>query len=179
MSVVVPFRGDREAAAELLVALERLHLRDGDELVIADNSDEGVAAALASEPVRGVRAVAERSSYHARNAGARATAAGEWLLFMDADCVPATDLLDAYFIDALPADCGLVGGQISAARDQRGLLPRYARARNYLSQTDGLHGKTGSAAATANLLVRREAFDWWVGSSRGSGPVGTSICAGA
>ena len=159
MSVVVPFRGDREAAKEVVAALGRLRLHDGDELVIADNSDEGAIAALASEPMRVVRAVAERSSYHARNAGARAAGAGEWLLFVDADCVPEPDLLDAYFAEPLPADCGLVGGQISADRGQEGLLPRYARARNFLSQTEGLHGKAGSAAATANLLVRRQAFD--------------------
>jgi hypothetical protein len=38
-------------------------------------------------------------------------------------------------------------------------MPRYARSRNYLSQTEGLHGKAGTAGATANLLVRRAAFE--------------------
>jgi mycofactocin glycosyltransferase len=159
VSVVVPFRGDEAAAKLALGALARIELSDGDEVVLSDNSDEGVAARLAAEPVRVVRATRERSSYHARNAGARAAQAGEWLLFVDADCAPRPDLLDAYFAEPIPADCAVLAGEISGDEAQAGLMPRYARSRNYLSQTQGLHGKAGTAAATANMLVRRSAFD--------------------
>jgi GT2 family glycosyltransferase len=158
VSVIVPFRGDERAAAALRSALNPLDVRPGDELIVADNSDESVAGPPLGEAVRVLRATAERSSYHARNVGARA-ARGEWLLFLDADCVPQPDLIDAYFRRPIPSDCALLGGQISGDPSQLGLLPRYARARNYLSQTDGLHGKAGVAAATANLLVRRSAFE--------------------
>jgi GT2 family glycosyltransferase len=159
ISVVVPFRGDAVAAKRTLEALARLALRQGDEIVVADNSDDGVAASLAAAPVRAIRATAERSSYYARNAGARAAGAGEWLLFLDADCAPQPDLLDAYFAEPVGEPCGVLAGEISGDGTQRGLMPRYARSRNYLSQTEGLHGKAGTAAATANLLVRRAAFD--------------------
>jgi len=46
--------------------------------------------------VRVLAAPSPRSSYHARNVGARA-ARGEWLVFLDADVAPAPELLDAYF----------------------------------------------------------------------------------
>jgi GT2 family glycosyltransferase len=159
VSVVVPFRGDRGAAQTTLAASSSPRLREGDELVLVDNSDEGVAAELAAEPLRVVRATAERSSYHARNVGAHAALAGEWLLFVDADCVPAHDLLDAYFRKPIDDRCAIVAGEISGDAGQSGLMPRYARSRNYLSQTQGLHGQAGTAAATANLLVRRAAFE--------------------
>jgi GT2 family glycosyltransferase len=140
----------------MVEALDRLRLQDGDEIMIADNSDEGVVPQL--DGVRVVHATRERSSYYARNAGARA-ARNDWLLFVDADCVPAPDLLDAYFAEPVGERCAALGGEISPESSQRALLARYARSRNYLSQTEGLHGKSGSAAATANLLVRRTAFE--------------------
>lgn len=158
VSVVVPFRGDRAAAAALIDTLVTLEVREGDELWIADNGERPVVADLVPPGLRVIRADREGSSYHARNAGARA-AGGEWLLFVDADCVPAPQLLDAYFAAPMAADVGVVGGEIAPDREQRRFLARYARDRGFLSQTEGLHGKAGSAAASANMLVRRAAFD--------------------
>jgi cellulose synthase/poly-beta-1,6-N-acetylglucosamine synthase-like glycosyltransferase len=147
--------------------MTRIELGAADELVFADNSADGVLATLAGERHRVVRATAEQSSYHARNVGAREATAGEWLLFVDADCVPEADLLDAYFTAPIAANCGVLAGQISGDRSQAGLMSRYARSRNYLSQTEGLHGKAGTAGATANLLVRRAAFDRLGGFAEG------------
>ena len=171
VSVVVPFFGDGGEARALVGALSSLRLGRGDQLIVADNTVVGAflsenaekSARRAESPfengqIRAVRANGERSSYHARNVGAR-EARTDWLLFMDADCVPAPDLLDAYFREPVPARCAILAGEISGDPGQGGLLPRYARARNFLSQTEGLHGKAGSAGATANLLVRRAAFE--------------------
>src|SRR5215218_7104329 len=104
VSVIVPFRGDRAAAHRLVAALACLDLRDGDEAIVADNTTEGVGASIAGEGVRVVPALGERSAYHARNEGAR-VAGAEWILFLDADCRPVTNLLDAYFAEPIADDC--------------------------------------------------------------------------
>jgi GT2 family glycosyltransferase len=157
VSVVVPFRGDETYAARTRASLARLARRSGDELIVADNSDGGAAAALA-DIAEVVAATGERSSYHARNAGA-ALGSREWLLFIDADCVPVADLLDRYFAAPIDERCGALAGAIRGVADQGGLLARYARDRNFLDQAGGLHGSSGVAAATGNLLVRRATFD--------------------
>jgi GT2 family glycosyltransferase len=157
VSVVVPFLGDREDAARLLAAFARLDRRPGDELIVADNTPTGVVAELATEPVRVVRAAAERSSYHARNAGAREAQTG-WLLFTDADCTPAPGLIGAYFAAPIGDTCGALAGEIVADPAQRGILARYARSRSFLNQAQGLLGPDGGAAPTGNVLVRRAAF---------------------
>src|SRR5947208_15077889 len=111
VSLVVPFRGDSTAAVRLLTALSRLRVAAGDELILADNTEERVAGGLGSDRVRVVTAAEERSSYHARNAGAGAAANG-WLLFLDADCAPEPGLLDAYFAAPIPPACGALSGPI-------------------------------------------------------------------
>jgi GT2 family glycosyltransferase len=157
VSVVVPFRGSPTAAGRLLVALSRLEVTAADELIVADNTTGGAVARVGGERVRVARATAERSSYHARNVGA-GLAANDWLLFMDADCVPARGLLDAYFAEPAPDDCGAISGSIVGDPTQRGLLARYTRSRHFLSVDQGLLGPDSGAALTGNLLVRRAAF---------------------
>jgi GT2 family glycosyltransferase len=153
ISVVVPFHGDQAAAARLAANLAALELGPGDELIVADNSDPGPARVPGA---RVVPATGERSSYHARNAGA-AAAAGEWLLFIDSDCVPGPGLLDAYFAPPPRAAVGALAGAVTTDSSQTAFLARYAKDRGFLDQDAGLH-TAGDSAATANLLVRREAF---------------------
>ncbi len=158
ISVIVPFRGNRAAADRLRAALRRIDLCDGDEAIVADNSDDGAAAHIAGDGVRVVRAVGERSAYHARNEGARATTA-DWILFLDADCRPEPGLLGAYFAEPAQADCGALAGQILGETDQSSLAARYARSRRLFDHADGLIRADGGGAAAGNLLVRRAAFD--------------------
>ncbi|MEA2388867.1 MAG: hypothetical protein QOG41_1640 [Thermoleophilaceae bacterium] len=159
VSVVVPFGGDEEDARATRSALERLELRGDDELIVADNSKSGhwYDQAQPARP-RVVPARAERSSYHARNAGADA-ATREWLLFLDADTRPPCTLLDDYFREPIDDGCGAVAGGVVAARGQHALLARYAASRRYLSQAAHFRDVHRPYGITANLLVRREAFD--------------------
>lgn len=174
-SVVVPFRGNVGQAERLARSLARLELSPGDELIVADNSDDGCFAG--GSGLRVVRATRERSSYFARNAGAGAATKRErrlspdppdsadsrqdaerWLLFTDSDCVPVPGLIDAY-LDPLPADrVGALAGSVLSDPDQRHFLARYATDRGFLDQEAGVH-TAEDAAATANLAVRRSAFD--------------------
>jgi mycofactocin glycosyltransferase len=168
-SVVVPFRAGASEVARLAEALAALELVPGDELIVADNSDGGVAADPLGGLARVVPATGERTSYHARNVGAR-EAVNDWILFLDADCQPRPDLLDRYFSESVPDDCALVAGGIVGLEEQRSLLARYTRDRRFYDGERGL-GTTGApeggAAPTGNLLVRREAFEQLGGFEEG------------
>lgn len=157
VSVVMPFFGDEAAARVAASALERLRFRPGDEVVVADNTPgQTFAGIAAADSITVVAADSERSSYHARNVGAE-RAGGEWLLFLDADCVPPADLLDRYFATPIGEWVGLVAGEIEPAKSQSGLLAEWAATREILSQRRSLERRAGTAA-TANLLVRRQVW---------------------
>ncbi len=156
--MIVPLRGDAGYAERAAEAFRPLELGPDDELIVADNTPENVAAPALGGVARVVHAPGQSSSYFARNAAA-AVAAGEWLLFVDADCVPVPDLLDRYFAAPIGERAGAVAGGIVGVVEQESLLARYARDRNFLDQAEGMHGSAGVAAATGNLLVRRATFD--------------------
>ncbi len=158
VSVVVPFFGGEREAIVLRRQLRGLDLAADDEVIVADNTEAGVAGPALAGIGAVVRATRERSSYHARNAGAR-VARGEWILFLDADCEPHPDLLDRYF-DPMPSDdCGILAGSLADHPDHGGLLARYTTSRNFYVGRDGLQGSDDAYAPTGNLLVRRAAFE--------------------
>jgi GT2 family glycosyltransferase len=166
VSVIVPFHGAEAEALAAATAMRRLRLAYDDELIVADNTELGVAGPPFADVARVVRASAERSSYHARNAGA-AVASRPWLLFLDADCVPSPDLLDRYFDPAPGEGEAILAGRILDHADHDSLLARYARSRNFYSGATGLQGSDGGYAPTGNLLVRREAFEALGGFTEG------------
>ena len=157
VSVIVPFTGGTADASRLLASLALLEVEPEDEVIVADNSKHG---SFEGSRVRVVRAIGEASSYHARNAGAAAASEGRgrWLAFTDSDCVPEPDLLDALFAEVPRDDVGALAGSVIAHTDQSHFLARYATDRGFLDQEAGLH-TAEDAAATANLAVRRAAFD--------------------
>ena len=158
VAVVVPFLGAPSAAGEVLAGLGRLPLGDGDEVLVVDNGDGSAFAALDPGGVRVLHDAAERSSYYARNRGAEETSA-PWLCFVDSDCRPSADLLDRYFSPAPAEGVGVVAGAVRAAAGQRSLAARYAASRGHLDEAFHLAAKPFPAGITANLLVRREAFE--------------------
>jgi GT2 family glycosyltransferase len=125
---------------------------------VADNSDDVSAGWIARDGVRIIRAARERSSYHARNAGA-ACARGDWILFLDADCTPQPGLLGAYFAHSIGDDCGALAGQILGDPGQGSFAARYARSRKLFDHAEGLIKAEGGGAAAGNLMVRRAAFE--------------------
>jgi colanic acid/amylovoran biosynthesis glycosyltransferase len=164
VSVIVPFAGTRAEAEDALRAVRSLPLRDGDEVVFADNTKDGIvegpAIALRSAvgvPVTVVRATDQRSAYYARNVAAE-RARNDWLLFTDADCRPAPTLLDEYFSPPPGPEVGAIAGRIAPAAGQDSVLARWAASREVLSQAASMELPGGAAAATANLLVRRAAW---------------------
>jgi glycosyltransferase involved in cell wall biosynthesis len=158
VAVILPFHGDAAGARDAYARLAGLETREGDELVLADNTEDFVGAPLEGGPVRVLRCVVKRSAYAARNEGAEATSA-PWLLFVDADCVLPADLIDRYFATPPRGEDGAVAGQVLGVPDQPGVAPAYARARQLLDQAWlHEHHRFRPMAVTANLLVRREAW---------------------
>ena len=156
VSVVLPFHGSPEDARETLDALARLRLRPDDEVVVVDNTGRGVVPA--GDGVTVVDAPREPSSYYARNEGA-AAARHEWLLFLDADCVPSPDLADRYFGAGVPdGQCGAVVGEVEGVPDQPSLVAQYARSRGHLGQRMHFESAFRPWGVTANLLVRKSAW---------------------
>ena len=155
-SVIVPFLGELAEAQEALQALGALALGPNDELVIVDNSAEGVLEGL--DGVRVVHAPHQRSAYYARNVGAQNTS-GEWMLFLDGDCRPVPELLERYHDLPIEQDCGAIAGAVVGDPDQAGLIPRYARSRRHLDQEEQFRHPHRPAAVTANLLVRRRTLE--------------------
>jgi glycosyltransferase involved in cell wall biosynthesis len=151
----MPFAGDAIAARAALAALTSLVVAGDDELILSDNS--GVVDQV-PERVVVVAASGERSPAHARNAGA-ARAQRDWILFLDADCIPDPGLLDAYFLLPVGERVGALAGEVVPAADPRTLAERYGAARNFLGQGAHLSHPYRPRAVAANLLVRREAFD--------------------
>ena len=159
VTVVMPFSGDSAAARLALGALASLDAGPGDELILVDNSPSVPPLDPASVPrsIRLVPAAGERSPAHARNSGA-ARASGDWLLFIDADCVPRPGLLDAFFAEPIAAEVGAVAGEVVARQAAGGIASRYGATRSFLGQEAHLSHPYRPRASAANLLVRRESF---------------------
>ena len=62
MSVVVPFLGELAEAERVVAELRRLELGPGDQLILADNTQSGIAAGLGGGALEVVGAATTRSA---------------------------------------------------------------------------------------------------------------------
>ena len=154
VSVVMPFSGDLAAARAAVASLLELDTLPGDELILADNS--GIVGA--HNALKIVRASAERSPAHARNAGAE-QASSDWILFRDSDCRGPPGRLDAFVSQPVADDVGALAGEVVPAGDGATVAARYGAARSFLSQQAHLAHPYLPRAVAANLMVRRVAFE--------------------
>jgi GT2 family glycosyltransferase len=161
VDVVVPFAGSPASLTDLVARLGRLERGPADTLTLVDNRP--VAAPQgASGDVRIIRASELRSSYYARNQGA-AAGRNPWLVFLDADVEPPTDLIARYFAGA-PGErtAVLAGGVVDEPLDcsaARSAAARYAMLHAAMSQSNTMLEGPWAYAQTANCAVRREAFE--------------------
>ena len=154
VSVIIPTRDGARSLPPLLRSLQAQTLeRERFEVIVVDNaSRDGTAevaerhgAVVVSEPV------ANRS--RARNAGARAARTGLYA-FTDADCVADPRWLEALLACADKAPL-VAGGVATTVGDPPNAIERF----ELLWRFGQEHWVREGWAATANLLVRVEAFD--------------------
>lgn len=161
VDIVVPFCGPQSGLDALRERLLAARLEAAASVTIVDNRP--VAGAVDRDGPLAVLAAPERqSSYFARNRGARVGSA-EWIVFLDADVLPAPNLLSAYLDPRPGAEVAvLAGGVVDEPPEQGAELSAaaaYAHLRAHMSQANTLKDGPWGYAQTANCAVRREAFE--------------------
>ncbi|MGI8802058.1 MAG: glycosyltransferase [Solirubrobacteraceae bacterium] len=168
-SVIVPFAGAQSDMEEMVDRLGALDLRPGDEAVLVDNRARPVAPGRPPPPGVRVLAAADRpSSWYARDVGA-AAAAGEWLVFIDADTRPDPELLQRYFDPPPGPRVGVLAGGVRDWDTAATACSRYVSARAKMDQSVTLAHAYRPYAQTANCAVRRSAFEAVGGFAREAG----------
>jgi GT2 family glycosyltransferase len=168
VSVILPFLGSEIEALEALERLAHLEVGPDDELILADNTPDGTALRVNRSTVTVVDASDTRSASHARNVGAR-SASGDWLLFVDSDCVLPKDIIELYFAAPVDSGCGIMAGEIVGDPSQSSLLAAWARSRRGRWASHHLNSGPYPGGITANLLVRRRVWDELGGFRIGGG----------
>ncbi len=160
VDVVVPFYGPRHRLVEVLGRLDLLNLGPDDTLTVVDNRPAGAAGRV--EDPRVLRAPQVQSAPFSRNAGAF-HGSREWIVFIDADVVPASDVVEQYFAHGPPADdvavlAGAIHDQEPPAGTPHPAAARYMFLRKVMSQ-HFTKAQLGPFAKTANAAFRRSAFE--------------------
>lgn len=164
VSVIVPIYNGEADLPELLAGLRsQSYPADRTELIIVDNASRDRTLAIlkdSAEQIPNLQVKSEneiQSSYAARNTGIKA-ATGEILAFTDADCRPQSDWLENLVAPFSQPQIGIVAGEILAFPGNS-LLEQYADAQETLSQKHTLAHPFCPYGQTANLAVRRQAFN--------------------
>jgi GT2 family glycosyltransferase len=163
VDVVIPVAGDTATVANVVTRARALTLGEADTVTVVDNRGtplRGTHAAEGGGSVEVLVADGMRTSYYARNAGARRGSA-PWLLFLDADVHAPPDLLDRLFArEPGPRTAVLAGAVVDepGGADAPSAV-RYAELNRSMSQEVTLAHGRWAFAQTANCAVRRDAFE--------------------
>jgi GT2 family glycosyltransferase len=158
ISVIIPAYASEDALYTCLAALEQQERAPTFEVIVVDN---GSVPPLRIPERPGWRVLREDrvGSYAARNHGL-AHARGEFLVFMDTDCLPARDWLKACKERLTREPGSIVGGRIETVYEHPE-APRaveiYDKVVMPLDQKS--YVQRWNFAATANLAIRKADFD--------------------
>ncbi len=165
VSVIVPiYNGEADLSELIACFLSQTYPKEQVEYLLVDNnsSDRTLAClktAAEHSPIE-IRPLSEakiQSSYAARNTGIRA-AVGEILAFTDADCRPQPQWLHTLIQPFVNPSVALVAGEVASFPGES-LLERFADRQDTLSQKHTLAHKFCPYGQTANLAIRRIAFE--------------------
>ncbi|KYC38154.1 glycosyltransferase [Scytonema hofmannii PCC 7110] len=164
-SVIIPIYNGEADLPELISNLvDQTYPKEKVEYLLVDNNSSDrttslLQAAADNSPIT-IRPLSEtkiQSSYAARNAGIRA-ATGEILAFTDADCRPQSGWLELLIAPFVNPDVAIVAGEVLALHGTT-LLEQHADRQDTLSQKHTLAHPFYPYGQTANLAIRREAFE--------------------
>ncbi len=157
ISIIIPCRNDARYIGEVLAALTRqTYPSDCMEILVVDNgSTDNSEEVIRQYPVQRLKEE-KPSAYRARNR-ALAAAKGDYILFLDADTVPADCWADELVHTALQHRSNLVGGRIenriSTATLGSALLA-YTRSAERRKRNIVQYGRVSAG----NMLVEATAF---------------------
>ena len=159
VSVIVPVHnGERLLPALVGAVSAQDYPADRQELILIDNgSTDGTLRMIRDLEQQGVRGASEpvRGSYRARNRGA-GIASGEVLAFTDVDCTPGPSWLSQGVGQMMSEHIDVLAGRVSQKVKGQANLYQTIEQIIYLRQS---WYRTQGFGATANLFVRREAFE--------------------
>jgi glycosyltransferase involved in cell wall biosynthesis len=164
-SLVIPFFNESAKLPVVLDAINKIDWPTSDyEILLVDNmsSDNSAEIATANMPSNSRLLVCKsfRSSYAARNVGWR-EAKGQYVLFIDADCVVDRSILSSYkkAISSEPQhEIGVIaGGILPYSRAELTSVEEYSAERKMLNQDSAVKGWAYRPfAQTANALFPRD-----------------------
>ncbi len=180
VSVVIPiYNGEKDLPDLISCLLAQTYPKQQVEYLLVDNNSSDrtltfLETAALYSPIT-IRPLSEnqiQSSYAARNTGIRAAcrdainhldainrvSTSEIIAFTDADCRPQHQWLEALVQPFVKQDVIIVAGEI-AALPGKTLLEQYADRQETLSQKHTLAHKFCPYGQTANLAIRRIAFE--------------------
>ncbi len=167
VSVIIPVYNGETDLPELIECLRsQTYMRDRVEYLLVDNNSgdrsfEMIKAAATAQPdqicLHPLQENQIQSSYAARNTGIRA-AKGTILAFTDMDCRPEPQWLAELIQPFDDGSIGIVAGEILALPGNS-WLEDYADRQETLSQKHTLANSYCAYGQTANLAVRRTAFE--------------------
>lgn len=161
VSIIIPVYNDIENLKICLAALaDQTYPKEHYEIIVVDNgSATPVAESIPSDDRIRILLQTKPGPSPTRNAGLVA-AKGEYLAFIDSDCIPYRDWLENGVNQLLrnPA-CGLVGGRVDIfPKDPRAMTPVELYESVYAYPTE-LNIKRHHFMPTCNLFTFRSVFD--------------------
>jgi glycosyltransferase involved in cell wall biosynthesis len=155
VSIIIPALNEEENLARVLPAVIA-QIDANDEVIVVDNGSHDRTTAVAISFNSKVVGQSKRSRACARNAGLR-EANGEFIVFLDADCIPQPDWLKELLAPFKNSSIGAVAGEIINL-DCGDPMDRYLNQKGHLTQAENFKHPFLPFGATANLAFRNIAL---------------------